>query len=195
MANRGRRGTSPLPIIRVAYVVLKRLDPNLNHAAMLANYYTAIKDDRVPRSLCGLDQAQSIECTSSARCKKCWELLPTNAARVAALDNWCASGRNEVVADAPINQRSGGSIGVYAVHTILPGEVTPVELVCSTPEEATQYAKVRSTDSDVLGAAVTRHTLDTPGERRGVALYVDGRRQQTPYVSDDRRIPACGARR
>ena len=81
MANRGRRGTSPLPIIRVAYVVLKRLDPNLNHAAMLTSYYTAIKDDRVPRSLCGLDQAQSIECTIPARCTKCWELLPTNAAR------------------------------------------------------------------------------------------------------------------
>ena len=44
----------------------------------------------------------------------------------------------------------------------------------------------------VLAASVVRFTLDELGTRTGVAMFVHGRRQQVPYVSDWRVLYANG---
>jgi hypothetical protein len=44
----------------------------------------------------------------------------------------------------------------------------------------------------VLAASVVRFTIDELGARCGVAMYVAGKRQRVPYVSDCRAIHAGG---
>ena len=48
-------------------------------------------------------------------------------------------------------------------------------------------------DPGILAAIVTRFVLDQLGTRQAVALYVQGVKQQVPYVGDDRVIHANGA--
>jgi hypothetical protein len=43
-----------------------------------------------------------------------------------------------------------------------------------------------SKDTEVLAASVVRFAVDELGTRRGVAVFVRGKRQQVPYVSDCR---------
>jgi hypothetical protein len=83
-------------------------------------------------------------------------------------------------------------VEIYAVHAVRHNEVRPTELVCSNLAAAEANAAALSQDPGVLAAAVTRFTMDAPGARSGVALYVAGRRQAVPYVSDDRRINSSG---
>jgi hypothetical protein len=82
---------------------------------------------------------------------------------------------------------------VFAVHTVLAAEVRPTELICHDRGDAEQYAAELSAGPGVLAAGVARFVLDKRGTRRAVALYVQGVRQQVPYVSDDRAIHAGGA--
>jgi len=82
---------------------------------------------------------------------------------------------------------------VYAVHAVRPSEVRPTELLCRNLARAEQYASELSTDPGILAAGITRFVVDELGTRRAIALYVDGVRQQVPYVSDSRVIHANGA--
>lgn len=86
---------------------------------------------------------------------------------------------------------SRGPVEIYAVHVVRANEVRTTELICSNVEDAEVNAAALSQDPGVLAAAVTRFTVDSPGTRSAVALYVEGTRQVVPYVSDDRRI--CGS--
>lgn len=81
---------------------------------------------------------------------------------------------------------------IYAVHAVRANEVRPTELICSNLADAEANAAALSQDPGVLAAAVTRFTVDSPGTRSCVALYVGGTRQAVPYVSDDRRIYSSG---
>jgi hypothetical protein len=97
-----------------------------------------------------------------------------------------------------IKEASGGRIPaseprderrfVYAVYAVRADEVTATELVCGQLAGAEEYAASLSTDPGVLAAAVTRYLVDAPGERKPLVLFVAGKRQQVPYVSDDRRV-------
>jgi hypothetical protein len=82
---------------------------------------------------------------------------------------------------------------IFAVHAVRATEVRPTEFLCEQLTDAERYAADRSNDPDVLAAGVTRFLLNEFGARRPLALYVDGVRQQVPYVSDDRMIHAGGA--
>jgi hypothetical protein len=82
---------------------------------------------------------------------------------------------------------------IFAVHVVLPAEIRPTELLSEQLAEAEKYAEERSTDPEVLAAGVTRFVLGKRGTRTPVAFYVQGGRQQVPYVSDDRMIHAGGA--
>jgi hypothetical protein len=79
-------------------------------------------------------------------------------------------------------------VEVYAVHTVQPDEVRPVVIVCAGLDDAERWAAEASRDEGVLAAAVTKFTLDAPGTRRGVSLFVDGVQQARPYISDNRKI-------
>jgi hypothetical protein len=81
---------------------------------------------------------------------------------------------------------------VYAVHAVRPAEISATVLVTSAQAAAEQYAATLSRDPGVLAGAVTRFTLDAPGRRTAIALYVGGERQHAPYVSDDRQVLANG---
>lgn len=59
-----------------------------------------------------------------------------------------------------------------------------------TPPSPTRLSSVRTRDTC---GGVTRFVVDTLGTRQAVALYVQGVKQQVPYVSDDREIHANGA--
>lgn len=81
---------------------------------------------------------------------------------------------------------------VYAVHAVCPDEICATEVIWTAESDAEKWAHALSTDPGVLAAAVTWFALDSPGERRAVALFVQGKRQQVPHLSDDRRIGANG---
>lgn len=81
---------------------------------------------------------------------------------------------------------------VYGVHAVRPREICATQFITASLPAAEKYAAVMSSDPGVLAAAVTRHVMDTEGQHRTEALYVDGTRQQVPHVSDDRRINANG---
>ncbi|WP_028920829.1 hypothetical protein [Pseudonocardia acaciae] len=81
---------------------------------------------------------------------------------------------------------------VYAVHAVRPEDIWSTEVVWTMTCDAEEYAGKLSNDPGVLAGAVTRFTLDRPGERHPVALYVSGARQELAHVSDDRRIYANG---
>jgi hypothetical protein len=87
---------------------------------------------------------------------------------------------------------SGHSVTVWTVHATLPAEVRPTEAVFSSWRAALDHAKALSRDSGVLAASVVRFTVDELGTRTGVAMFVHGRRQQVPYVSDCRVLYANG---
>lgn len=71
-------------------------------------------------------------------------------------------------------------------------EVRPTEAVFSREAAACTHAAAMSKDSDVLAASVVRFTVDELGVRCGVAMYVAGKCQRVPYVSDCRAIHAGG---
>lgn len=81
---------------------------------------------------------------------------------------------------------------VYAVHAVLPDENCATEVIWTAQSDAEKWACELSTDPGVLAGAVTWLVLNSPGERHPVALYVRGKRQQVPHLSDDRRIGANG---
>ena len=89
-------------------------------------------------------------------------------------------------------ERPRGGKRVWAVHTTLPNEVRPTDAVFGTEEATATHARAMSTDTEVLAASVVRFTVDEVGTRRGVAMFVDGRRQLVPYVSDCRGLYANG---
>ncbi|WP_156994249.1 hypothetical protein [Pseudonocardia acaciae] len=84
------------------------------------------------------------------------------------------------------------SMHVYAVHTVRPREIRATEVIWTAAGDAESYAQALSTDPGVIAGAVTRFVLNSPGERKPVALFVHGMRQQVPHLSDDRRIAANG---
>lgn len=67
-------------------------------------------------------------------------------------------------------------------------EVRPTQVIFSQRAEAEVHAKDVSRDTGVLAGAVTRYVLDQLGQRTAVALYVGGKKQEVPYVSDNRKI-------
>jgi hypothetical protein len=84
------------------------------------------------------------------------------------------------------------STSVYTVHAVRPEEICATEVIFNSPEQAEDWARAVSTDPDVLAGAVTRYRLNAPGERKPVALFVNGERQEIPHLSNDRQIAANG---
>lgn len=84
------------------------------------------------------------------------------------------------------------STSVYAVHAVRPEEICATDVIFNSPENAQDWARAVSTDPGVLAGAVTRYRLNSPGERTPVALFVKGKRQEVPHLSDDRQIAANG---
>ena len=89
-------------------------------------------------------------------------------------------------------ERPRGGKRVWAVHTTLASEVRPTDAVFGTEEAACTHAREMSQDTEVLAASVVRFTIDELGTRRGVAMFVDGKRQLVAYVSDCRALYANG---
>lgn len=81
---------------------------------------------------------------------------------------------------------------VFGVHSVRPDEIYATEVIWTSQEPAEVYAKDLSTDPGVLAGAVTRFVVNSPGERKPVALYVAGQRQGVPHLSDDRKVAANG---
>ncbi|GAA5176209.1 hypothetical protein GCM10023321_84010 [Pseudonocardia eucalypti] len=81
---------------------------------------------------------------------------------------------------------------IYGVHAVRANEISATAMLCSTLSKAEKYAAELSTDPGVLAAAVTRYVVDEQGRRTAVSLYVDGRKQEVGYISDDRRVWANG---
>jgi hypothetical protein len=67
---------------------------------------------------------------------------------------------------------------VYSVHTARPGEIGAVEIVFTSEQEATAYARDRSRDWRITSASVTRFTVGELGTRSPVGWYVDGVEQR-----------------
>ncbi|WP_156993719.1 hypothetical protein [Pseudonocardia acaciae] len=88
--------------------------------------------------------------------------------------------------------RWSGEPFIYAVHAVRADEIRATEVVWSSQGNAEEYAGQLSTDPGVLAGAVTRFRVNSPGERKALAMYVSGTRQQVPHLSDDRRIAANG---
>lgn len=81
---------------------------------------------------------------------------------------------------------------VYAVHAVKPAEICATEVVFTALGRADDWAREVSTDPNVLAGAVTRFTLDSPGERHPESLFVKGERQEVGHISDDRKVAANG---
>jgi hypothetical protein len=82
---------------------------------------------------------------------------------------------------------------VYGVHAVKPREVSATQFVTAHLSVAEHYAKTASQYPGVLAAAVTRYVMEAQGQHRAEALYVQGVRQEVPYVSDDRRVTTSGS--
>jgi hypothetical protein len=83
-------------------------------------------------------------------------------------------------------------VNLYGVHVVLAHNNRATEAVFDELTDAEAFAKRRSTDPEVFGAAIARYEVDTPGTRVAVALYVDGTRQASADVSDDWRVFGTG---
>ena len=81
---------------------------------------------------------------------------------------------------------------VYGVHAVRAREICATQFISARLAAAEKYARIMSTDPGVWVAAVTRYVMDAEGRRSSEALYVEGKRQEVAYVSDDRRICANG---
>lgn len=81
---------------------------------------------------------------------------------------------------------------VYAVHAVRPEEICATEVIFTDKATADAWAIEVSSDPETLAGAVTRYTLDTPGERHPESLFVRGERQQVAHLSDDREVAANG---
>jgi hypothetical protein len=81
---------------------------------------------------------------------------------------------------------------VYGVHAVKTREVCETRFLTTHLTVAERYAKTLSEYPGVLAAAVTRYVLEAEGQHRAEALYVQGVRQQVPYVSDNRLITTSG---
>lgn len=79
-------------------------------------------------------------------------------------------------------------MNVWAVHVVMAREVRPTDVVYAKERDALRYAADRSRDAVVLAACVTRFTLDELGNKLGVAMFVNGTRQEVPHLSDCRTI-------
>ena len=78
------------------------------------------------------------------------------------------------------------------MHSVRPDEICATEVIWTVRVDAERYAREVSTDPGVLAGAVTRFVLNSPGERRPVTLFVQGKRQRVAHLSDDRRVAANG---
>lgn len=81
---------------------------------------------------------------------------------------------------------------VYAVHAVRADEICATEVIYTSLCAADKWASDLSSDPEVLAGAVTRYTLDRPGERHPESLFVKGQRQEVAHVSDDRAVAANG---
>ena len=84
---------------------------------------------------------------------------------------------------------------VYGVHVIRSEEIQATDVIFTLLAAAEEHAKVVSRDTGVLAAAVTTYVLDELGRRTPTALFVAGKRQERPYISDNREIWANNVRR
>jgi hypothetical protein len=83
-------------------------------------------------------------------------------------------------------------IHVFAIHVVLVDEVRATQAIFTDEGQALGYAAQVSNDDEVLAAAVTRFVVGELGSRRNVGMFVRGRRQEAPHISDDRRIHGGG---
>lgn len=81
---------------------------------------------------------------------------------------------------------------VYGVHAVKPREVCATQFLTAHLSVAEHHAEAVSRYPGVLAAAVTRYVMEAEGQHRAEALYVQGERQQVPYVSDDRLVTTSG---
>lgn len=81
---------------------------------------------------------------------------------------------------------------VYGVHAVRPREICATQYVTANLNDAETYAQDMSNDEEVLAAAVTSYAVGQLGLNKSVSLFVKGKRQQVPYISDDRRVYANG---
>lgn len=81
---------------------------------------------------------------------------------------------------------------VYGVHAIRADEISATAMLCSTLKKAETYAAQLSSDPGVLAAAVTRFVVDEQGRRTAMSLFVGGKRQEVPWISNDRQVLANG---
>jgi len=84
-------------------------------------------------------------------------------------------------------QRVGTPVwGVHLARRDATGHliVGPTILVSTSQSLAEQQAFERSKDDGVRGASVTRYRLDRVGEDTRESLWVEGVRQQVPFVTD-----------
>ena len=102
------------------------------------------------------------------------------------------AGEDTDAADAAAVTVRAAQQTVFTVHATLANEVRPTEAVFSGSQAACEHAEASSTDPGVLAASVVRFTVNELGTRRGVAMFVHGRRQEVPHVSDCRGIYAGG---
>jgi hypothetical protein len=97
----------------------------------------------------------------------------------------------QAAAELRVADETGRKV-VHGVHAVRPREICATQFISATLAAAEKYAQVMSTDPDILAAAVTSYVMEAEGRRSPEALYVAGKRQQMPYVSDGRRITANG---
>ncbi len=85
---------------------------------------------------------------------------------------------------------------MWAVHvTVRIGDsevVDPLDALFSTAELACREAEIRSRQTGVVAASVTRFQVDQIGHRSRVALYVHGERQRFPHVIERPRRYVAG---
>jgi hypothetical protein len=86
-------------------------------------------------------------------------------------------------------------MNVFTVHATLANEVRPTQAIFTDQDAACGYAAAVSGDDEVLAASVVRFTVDELGTRRGVAMFVKGKEQEVPHISDCRTIHGGGRSR
>jgi len=114
------------------------------------------------------------------------------AVRCGCSESEIAAGhRHRCPARPPTCLDAGGLVGVsvvYGVHVIRCDEVAPVDVIFTSLGVAERRARIRSGETGVLGGAVTRFVVNELGQHTPTALFVAGKRQEVPHISDDRHI-------
>lgn len=79
-------------------------------------------------------------------------------------------------------------MNVWAVHTVRPRATGRIEILFDNYETARMRAAAWSREVGVLAAWITKFTVNELGTRKGAAMFVDGREQRVPHVSDTRDV-------